>query len=342
MEKVVEALLKPQSYEEDVREVKLLQTHISFVFLTGKYTYKVKKPVDFGFLDFTTLEKRKFYCEEELRLNAPLAGDIYVGVVPVVETEEGEIKVNARGKVIEYAVKMVQLPQESIMGELLKRGEVKDGDVREISRLVAGFHSQALSDEEIRSYGSFDQVKANWVENFEQTRELRGRELPREDFDALEGKVMSYVEENSELFQRRVEEGKVKECHGDLHSGNVFIVREPGELYGQGIYIFDAIEFSKAFRNSDVLADVAFMAMDLDFFGREDLGRLFIETYFRHAGEEGEQGLLNFYKCYRAYVRMKVTGFKLSDRSVGEGEKEECRGLVKEYFDLALKYSQNF
>lgn len=334
-------MLRPESYDEEVSEVELIKTHISYVFLTGSYVYKVKKPVDLGFLDFTTLEKRKYFCWEELRVNEPLAGDIYIGVVPIVETEGGEIKVNARGMVIEYAVKMVQLPQSAIMSRLLEEGRVFAEDIEELAKLVARFHSVALTGEEIDCYGSFDQVKANWLQNFEQTRGLRGKYIDAEEYDELEGRVMRYLAERRGLFERRVEEGKIKECHGDLHSGNIFIARQPGGLYEEGIYIFDAIEFSRAFRNSDFLADAAFLAMDLDFFGREDLSSTFIKNYFSFSGEERQEELLNFYKCYRAYVRMKVTGF-LFDESIEEREREQCEELVRSYFTLAFKYSKLF
>ncbi len=340
LERVLEALQKPESYDEKVKEIKMLQTHISFVFLTGEYVYKIKKPVDFGFLDFTTLEKRKFYCHEEMRVNKALAGDIYLGVVPIVETEEGEIKVNGEGKVVEYAVKMIQLPQESIMSNLLRSNDISREDIVEIARLVAGFHSKAPTGEEVNKYGSYTQVEANWIQNFEQTRNLTETYLDEEKYLELESKVMNFLRNNKKLFDRRVEEGKIKECHGDLHSGNIFIVREPGRLYREGIYIFDAIEFFKGFSCSDILADMAFLAMDLDFYGREDLGKAFVEAYFEFSGEEELKSLLDFYKCYRAFVRMKVTGFKLFDENVSDEEKKECSALVKKYFDLAYTYSK--
>ncbi len=338
---IVDALLKPEAYPHKVERVELIQTHISFVFLTGEYVYKVKKPVDFGFLDFTTLEKRKFYCEEEIRVNKAMAGDIYLGVVPITE-EDGKIRVEGGGRVVEYAVKMVQLPQQAIMSKMLSRGDVHSKDIEDISRIVADFHSKANRGKEIDRYGSYEQVVANWEQNFEQTVNLKGKYVDEEEFEKLKAKVMGFLRENRKLFDRRVEQGKIRECHGDLHSGNIFIVREAGKLYKKGIYIFDAIEFFKGFSCSDILADIAFLAMDLDFHGRGDFAELFVKRYLEFSGEKSEPELLNFYKCYRAYVRMKVNGFKLFDENVGEEEKQECAHLVSEYFSLASAYAEQF
>ncbi|NOZ58462.1 MAG: phosphotransferase [Euryarchaeota archaeon] len=339
VEAIVEALLRPEAYPHPVGEIRLIQTHISFVFLTGDYVYKVKKPVDFGFLDFTTLEKRFHYCREELRVNRFLAGEIYLGVVPVVQEESGAIRVEGEGRVVEYAVKMVQLPQEAIMRRLLERGRVSPGDLEEIAARVARFHAQAERSEEITRWGAYEQVVKNWEQNFEQTAQLRGKEVDAEEYDALEARVRRFLGEREELFRARERAGRICECHGDLHSGNIFVVRSPGRLYREGIYIFDAIEFFRGFSCSDVLADVAFLAMDLDFHRRRDLRDTFLLSYASESGEPLQEELLNFYMCYRAFVRMKVESFKLTDPHVGEEEKREARRLVGAYFSLACEYA---
>ncbi len=339
VEALVQGLLKPEAYPHRVKEIRLIQTHISFVFLTGEYVYKVKKPVDFGFLDFTTLEKRLHYCREELRVNRPLAGEIYLGVVPITRDEGGEVRVEGDGEVIEYAVKMVQLPQEAIMKAMLERGEVHSGDVEEIATKVARFHAGAARGPEITRWGAYEQVVKNWEQNFEQTAQLKGAEVDAGEYEALEARVRRFLREKEELFREREKAEKIRECHGDLHSGNIFIVRTPGKLYRQGIYIFDAIEFYRGFSCSDVLADVAFLAMDLDFHKRRELGEKFLQTYARESGESLPGQLLQLYKCYRAFVRMKVEGFKLFDAHVSEGEKEAARRLVRAYFSLACEYA---
>jgi hypothetical protein len=331
MEELIKALMKPAAYDEEVGDIELMQTHISFVFLTGKYVYKVKKPVDFEFLDFTTLEKRKFYCDEELRLNRRLCGDMYLEVVPINKSDEG-IRIKGKGETIEYAVKMRQLPQEAMMSELLRKGEVGEKEVEEIARILADFHSKAETGEGVDEYGSLEQIRANWVQNFDQTRHLRGGLVDTIVFDFIEANVMKFMEAKKELFEERIKEGKIRECHGDVHSGNIFITPE--------IYIFDAIEFNKAFSCSDVAAEVAFLAMDLEFHRRADLSSHFVNRYIEYSGDERLRALLPFYKCYRAYVRAKVAGFKLADPNVTGKEKKEAERLTKRYFDLAYDYSK--
>lgn len=330
---VVEALLKPDSYDEEVARVEMLQTHISWVFLTGKYAYKVKKPVDFEFLDFTTLEKRKHYCEEEIRVNRPLCGDMYLGVVPI--TRGNGIRIGGEGKVIEYAVKMREMPQDAIMEVLLRKGGVGDNEIETIAELLADFHSKARTGEGVDEYGSVAQITMNWVQNFEQTREMRGTIVEPFMYDFIEKNVMSYIERNKELLEDRVARGWIRACHGDVHSGNIFILKERGE-----IYIFDAIEFNPAFSCSDVVAEIAFLAMDLEFHNKNELAKDFVKCYSQRTEDLLLYKLLPFYKCYRAYVRAKVIGFKLGDPDLDEKEKKKAVRLAKKYYNLAYQYAK--
>lgn len=350
---VVETLLKPESYDEEVERVEMLQTHISWVFLTGRYAYKVKKPVNFEFLDFTTLEKRKYYCEEEIRVNKPLCGDMYLGVVPI--TKDNGIKIGGEGEVIEYAVKMRELPQDAIMEVLLRKGEVGEKEIETIAELLADFHSKAKTGEGVNEYGSIAQITRNWVQNFEQTREMRGRLVEPFMYDFIEKNVMSYIERNKELLEDRVAEGWIRECHGDVHSGNIFILKEglsKGRVSAHGqtreakfdrgaeIYIFDAIEFNPAFRCSDVVAEVAFLAMDLESHNKHELAKHFVKSYSQHTKDLMFYKLLPFYKCYRAYVRAKVVGFKLGDPALDEKEKKKAARLAKKYYNLTYQYAK--
>ncbi len=326
-------LTKAESYPESVDSISLIQTHISWVFLTGKYCYKVKKPVDFEFLNFSTLEKRKFYCGEELRVNRRLCPDIYVDVVPITAASDG-LHVEGKGDAVDYAVKMVQLPQERRMDLLLGDGKVDGEIIDEISKTLAEFHRAARTGEGVDEYGSPETIKANWDQNFEQTRNLRGELVPEDLFDSIEDRVNGFILNNSKMFNERIESNKIRECHGDVHSGNIFVDGR--------IYIFDAIEFNPAFSCSDVASEIAFLAMDLDFKGRKDLSESFVDGYVECSRDEGVHDLLNFYKCYRAYVRAKVIGFKLFDAGVGQEEKSEAEGLCKDYFSLAQEYAVNF
>jgi len=332
MPEIFEALLKPEAYPERPAWIKLIQTHISWVFLTGRYAYKVKKPVDFGFLNFSTLERRKYFCERELELNRLLSPDVYLDVLPITE-DEGKIRISGSGKVIEYTVKMLELPQDSLMVRMLERGEVKSEVIEEIARIVADFHKKAESGREIDRYGSIETIRFNWDENFGQTEQFIDKVITKNDFGFVKESVNRFIERNRDIFQDRIRNGRIKWCHGDLHSGNIFITDK--------IHIFDAIEFNPRIACSDTASDVAFMAMDLDFHGRRDFSEHFVEKYIEHSMDKNLSKLLDFYKCYRAYVRFKVVGFRLSDRNIPEKEKQKAKEEAKKYFELALKYAES-
>jgi len=311
----------------------MLQTHISYIFLTGRFAYKIKKPVNFGFLDFTTLDKRKFYCEEEVRLNRRLCEDMYLGVFPITSFK-GSIKVNGSGNIVEYTVKMKELPQEALMSELLKKGKVSSSVIDEIARILSDFHKKAETSKEIEKYGSIDIVKFNWDENFSQTRSFIGKTIHQKDFYFIRNMVRSFLKSRRDLFELRIKEGKIRECHGDLHSGNIFVTDDR-------IYIYDAIEFNKRFRYSDVASDVAFLLMDLEFLGRNDLSDILLNRYLEYSGEKEDfLEVLPFYKCYRAYVRGKVTSFKINDPNISSEEKGESMRMAERYFKMSREYAE--
>ena len=327
--RVVEALMKPEAYDEEPGHVELIQTHISFVFLTRSFAYKVKKAVDLGFLDFTTLEKRRFFCEKELELNRRLCGDMYLEVVPI--NRSSAIKIKGEGETIEYAVKMKRMPQEKMMSRLLEMNKVDDRLIDRIAKIIADFHSKAETNRRISEFGS-SAIETNWKENFEQTEGFVGKTICTEDFKLIRERVEAFMKRNVSLFEKRTAEGRIRDCHGDIHSGNIFVT--------DGIYIFDAIEFNDRFRYSDVAADVAFLAMDLDFRERFDLSEFFVERYVKYSGDQELTKLLPFYKCYRAHVRGKVVSFKLIDPSINREEKSASAKEAKAYFKLAVTYAK--
>ena len=329
---VIEALMKPEAYEEDPGNIELVQTHISAVFLTKRFVYKVKKAVNFGFLDFTTLEKRRFFCEKELELNRRLCGDMYVEVVPI--NKANIIQIKGEGKTVEYAVKMKRMPQEKIMSRLIKENKVDDKLIDRIAKIIAEFHLKAKTNEEISEFGSSAATSINWKENFGQTEEFIGKTISADNFKLIRDKVEDFMNKNMGLFKKRMAENRVRDCHGDIHSGNIFITDK--------IYIFDAIEFNERFRYSDIAADVAFLAMDLDFRKRTDLSNVFIKKYVDYSGDKELMKLLPFYKCYRAYVRGKVTSFKLNDPNINVEEKMVATNEANAYFKLAANYAKKF
>ena len=329
---IVNALRNPEAYDEEVDYVRVLQTHISYIFLTGRYAYKIKKPVNFGFLDFTTLEKRRFYCEEEVRLNRRLCGDMYIGVLPITYSH-GIFRIGGSGEPVEYTVKMRELPQETLMSEKLRRGEIDVEVMDDIARILSDFHRRTETNSEIREYGSIRIVKFNWDENFDQTREFIGRTIGRGEYLFIKRAINEFLERQRSLFKLRQESDRIRECHGDLHSGNIFIADK--------IYIYDAIEFNKRFRYCDVASDMAFLLMDLEFLNRRDLSARLLDRYVDYSGEGDDfLEILPFYKCYRAYVRGKVTSFKLNDPYISDEEKEKAVETAERYFQMSREYAE--
>jgi aminoglycoside phosphotransferase family enzyme len=327
---VVEALMTPEAYDEDPNGIKLVQTHISYVFLTKNLVYKVKKAVNFGFLDFTTLEKRRFYCEKELELNRRLCKDMYLEVVAINKSDV--IKIKGEGETVEYAVKMKRMPQEKMMSKLLEENKVDFALIDRMAKVIAEFHAKAETNKRISEFGSLAVIEANWKENFDQTEEYIGKTIPPEEFKLIREKVEDFIKRNAALFEKRMAEDRVRDCHGDIHSGNIFVTDK--------IYIFDAIEFNERFRYSDVAADVAFLAMDLDFKRRTDLSNFFVKKYLEYSGDQELKKLLPFYNCYRAYVRGKVVSFKLKDPHVSNEDKSVATGEAEAYFKLAATYAK--
>lgn len=327
---VVEALMNPEAYDEDPGQIELIQTHISFVFLTRNFVYKVKKAVDLGFLDFTTLAKRRLFCKKELELNRRLCGDMYLSVVPINKSDI--IKIEGEGETVEYAVKMKRMPQERMMSKLLERNKVDSKLVDRIAKIISNFHSKAETNRRVREFGSLSMIGTNWKENFEQTQEFVGETISLKDLKLIRERIDGFMKRNASFFGKRVAEGRARDCHGDIHSGNIFVTER--------IYIFDAIEFNERFRYSDIASDIAFLAMDLDFKERSDLSDFFVKRYVNYSGDQELMKLLPFYKCYRAYVRGKVVSFKFKDPNVGDEEKSAAMKEAKAYFKLASTYAK--
>jgi aminoglycoside phosphotransferase family enzyme len=325
----VQALLKPETYPHHPQKVELVQTQMSFLFLTGDYVYKVKKPVDLGYLDYTTLEKRRFFCHQELELNRRLCLDEYLEVVPIVR-RDGQIKLGGEGEVIEYAVKMKQLPADRMMDKLLPQNLVTVEMVVRVAEKLAAFHHKAVTSPEISAFGKLEAIKINTDENFIQTEKYIDISISADMYSQIKTYTDNFLKSNKSLFHKRVEEGRIRDCHGDLHAAHVCI--------SNGICIYDCIEFNDRFRYGDVASEVAFLAMDLDRFRHVDLSQAFVSAYVRLSQDEDVLQLLNFYKCYRAYVRGKVASFMLDDRYIQETERKSALAAARNYFELAESY----
>jgi len=264
---IARALLKPEAYIEHTGKVSLIQTQMSFVFLTDDFVYKVKKPVNLGYLDYTTLEKRRIFCEKEVELNLRLCPNTYLGVVAITK-QDGEINTFGDGKVIEYAVKMLKLPKERMMDSLILDEAVTLKMIDRLSQKIAVFHEQAATGDEIDSFGKLDIIKQNTEENFKQSDKYIGKTLSHKQYDAVKKYTHSFIENNERLFERRVIEGRIRDLHGDLHAAHI--------CFCDDICIYDCIEFNDRFRYGDTASEVAFLAMDLDHYGRADLSRHFV------------------------------------------------------------------
>ena len=329
---LVQALLLPEAFpvEERPRQVELVETHVSWLFLTGAYVYKVKKPLDFGFLDFTTLEKRRHFCDQEVALNRRMSPEVYPGVVEIRRGPQG-YAVQGPGELVEYAVKMRQLPRDSAMKELLRHGEVTPDMVRRLARKIWEFHRQADTSPEITQHGGLEAMRTNLLENFQQTRDFLGQTVSHEQFDRIAAYSHAFLDVRHALFRQREQDGRVRDCHGDLHTAQIF-------LPDGGVSIIDCIEFNERFRYSDVANDLAFLAMDLDYYGDDDFSHLLVETYIQESGDTGLLDVLDFYKCYRAYVRGKVTSFRLREPDLTLEVRGEVTDQARRYFDLAASY----
>ncbi len=322
--------MDPGFYPHPVERVDLVQTHISSVFLTGEVAYKVKKPVDFGFLDFTTPELRREFCLAELELNRRLAPSVYRSVEPVV-CREGRLALGGEGEVVDWAVVMRQMDGRLLGPAVLERGELDRRRVDRLVDLLVPFYREAATGPGVDEYGRPESIRVNTDENFAQTEAFVGVALSRSRYERIVAFTDDFLSSRRELLERRVAEGRIRECHGDLHLGNIVFEEPP--------VIFDCIEFNRRFRCSDVAVDLAFLVMDLDFRGCPELARRVVERYVELSGDRELPELLPFYCCYRAYVRGKIACFTAAGQGVSDQVRSLQLTLASRYFALAHRYA---
>jgi aminoglycoside phosphotransferase family enzyme/gluconate kinase len=322
------SLMDPAAYPHPVREIRHLATHISDVFLTGPFAYKIKKPVDLKFLDFSTLEKRRTYCEREVALNRRLAPEIYLGVVPI--TRDGEsFRVEGKGEPVEYAVKMVQFAQEGLLDAMAERGDLTRGTIVELASRVARFHRSAERADD--AFGTPEAVGENVLRNFEQTAKYQESVVSPERFSRLRQYSEQFLAQKAFLFRERIKRGAIRVCHGDLHLQNIC-------LDGGRLIVFDCIEFNDALNHIDVVNEIAFLLMDLDHRGLSALGNRFLNAYLEKTQDYEGLSTLDFYLVYRACVRAKVACILTEDPDITEVEKSMARERASSYFELAERY----
>jgi aminoglycoside phosphotransferase family enzyme len=308
----------------EAQGAELVQTHISWVLIGGKEVFKIKKPVKFSFLDFSTLERRKMFCEEEVRLNRRLSPDVYLGVVPITG-EKGAPAFGGKGGTLDYAVRMKKLDRERMMDRLVMQGKLGKEDMAALAAVVADFHAKT---EVVRGeFGSPALVLSQIADLGNHRSAIEKACRLGKWVDDILLRSGQFLKNNEALLKRRVAQGRIRDCHGDLHTRNVF--------FQDGIRIVDCIEFSRDFRCIDVASDIAFMAMDLDYCGREDLSRAFVDAYMARSDDEELEELLPLYKCYRANVRAKIAAIEW-----GMDGSEENRQRIDRYTLLAAKYAR--
>ena len=328
---LIKALQNPELYDHPVREFQVLETHISWVILTGDYAYKIKKPMDFGFLDFSTLDRRKHFCGEELRLNKRLADSLYLDVLPITGSAETPA-LGGSGEAFEYAIRMRQFGQDGLFDKQQERGALDPEQLTSLARQVAAFHETLPPVAIDKPLGTPDAVFAGMQENFDQIRPMIDDKALLDQLDNLEAWTRATFERCQPLIEKRHADGFVRECHGDLHLANITV-------HDGDVTVFDCIEFSEPFRWIDVINDLAFLLMDLESRGENRLANLVLNHYLEYRGDFQALPLLTLYKAYRALVRGKITLFTMGNPSLSDDEKANLLQRYREYAQLAEDYS---
>lgn len=312
--------------------IKVIQTHCSIVFLTGKYAYKLKKDVNFGFLDYSTLEKRKHFLEQELAMNKVIAPDLYLEVLPISYINDTFV-LNNSVNVVDYALKMNQFPQENLFINIFEAGKLTENYVKNLGKIVADFHRKTVTNDYISSFGTVEKIALSINDNYRQTEKYIGIAQTAEQYQKTKKFTNDFLANHQDIFEKRRNNQKIRECHGDLHLKNICI-------FNDKIQLFDRIEFNEEFRFVDVMYDVAFTVMDLHSKGEKELANIFLNTYLEYTGDWEGVIVLPLYLSRQAYVRAKVTSFLLDDASIESEEKERAKKIATDYYNLAWKYTQ--
>ncbi len=357
-------LSRPQAFPYALspgETIEQIQTHASAVLLASERVYKLKKARDFGFFDYSTPALRRQFCEQEVVLNSRLAPGIYQGVAPVLACADSEFRFGPTfppgqipkpatqiedGHVIDYAVVMQRLPEEATLASLVATGTATPDLLAAVAELIARFHASAPANKYTAQFGALRVVRDNWEENFEQMRPYIGRTLDRATFDRISAYISEFLAGYAALFNSRIRDLRIRDCHGDLRLQHVYVLPHPvGQAPEQqpetapAIYVIDCIEFNERFRYSDAASEVAFLTMELDAAGRPDLARAFVDAYVYQTGDQGLYELLPFYACYRACVRGKVHSFRSDEPEVPEEQREDARRQASSLFSLAAGYA---
>lgn len=330
---LIKNLISNGVFHHPTQQLELIETHVSWVILTGKYAYKIKKPVDFGFLDFSTLEKRKYFCEEELRLGQLFAPEIYLAVVPITGTIKHPQINSDTGPILEYAIKMCEFSQENLLSALLKQEKLDADLIDQLGQLIAEFHKKTPIAPKNSRFGLPHEVHAPTQQNFEQIIPLLKDPGDIKQIKRLKIWANKQFIKHQKLFEQRKEQGFIRDCHGDLHLANII-------LYHDKLILFDRLEFNEDLRWTDVIADLAFLAMDLSEKNQSKFANQLINSYLQFTRDYEGLNLLAYYLSYRAVVRAKIALFRLNQKDLNDKEKLNIRNDYYNFINLAESYTQ--
>jgi aminoglycoside phosphotransferase family enzyme len=339
-----------EAYSHEVPKIAAKETHISWVILTGQFAYKVKKELKFGhILDFSTLTLRKKFCQKEVDINKILCSDMYIGVVKVVkqktELKQGEksvkvVNLKSRGRALEYAVKMLEIPQKFRMDNLLQEGKINSDTIDKLTFVLVNFHHSTPTNRKISNFGRPEFMKRKVDENFTTLSRLAIID-PK-----FEEKLVSFIKDEHNLFLQRITNEKIRDIHGDLYLKNIFIMPDKNNNNNNKFYLYDRLEFNDSLRYADVAEDVAHLGMDLDLHGSSELRKRLISAYKLQAKDTSLENIVYFLMCYKACVRVKVSLFRAkgrdktnsNDRKIINQAEEEARS----HMELAESYLKLF
>jgi aminoglycoside phosphotransferase family enzyme/predicted kinase len=351
-------LTRPQAFPfalADNEAISVIQTHASAVILTSSYAYKLKKPYDFGFFDYSMPALRRYYCQQEVELNTALAPEIYLGIAPVIIRSDKQWQFGSTcsadrvpepsacyqgGIVMDYAVVMVRLPDEATLATLVQQGTATPQLLAEVAHALAAFHARTPTDQQIASFGSLENICANWEENFIQIAPSIGRTIDAPTYNLIVSFARQFMKHRASLLSERVHQGHIRDCHGDLRLEHVYVLDSTSASLQRQLALLDRIEFNKRFRYGDIASEVAFLAMELDAASRADLAQAFIQSYRRETNDDTLCEVLPFYCCYRACVRGKVVSFQLDQPEVEEVQRKKARQEAEGLFKLAAFYAR--
>ena len=333
---IVRAMLRPEFYPVRPDTVELIQTHISYVFIAGDFVYKLKKAVRFAFIDCTDAAQRRHLCAEEIRLNRRLAPDVYLGMYPIIhdgsEWTLGEHP-GEHPSAADYVVKMRRLPADRTLDRMLPRGEVDLASIRAIAGVVVDFFSGASSVNATK-YASAARIWDLILSELQQAEALVGATLDAVQYATIEKFCRGFITAQWTLLNARAEAGRIRELHGDLRCEHIC-------LEGGKISIFDCVEFSERLRTCDIASEVAFLAMDLDRFGRPDFADELVGAISEALHDDELPRLIPFYKCFRAIIRGVVETLRSRQKEIGDAQRESALALARQYFTLAQSYAHD-